>query len=52
MNFKACCGLWASKDDEENYYDDVEHAPLPKPQRAVDLRKKVSKLPPTIPLWK
>lgn len=44
MNFKACCGLLASKDDEDYDYEDVEQEPLPKPQRAAaDPRKKVRK---------
>lgn len=41
MNFKACCGLLGGKDDEDHDYEDVEQEPLPKPQRAADLRKKV-----------
>lgn len=45
MNFKACCGLLASKDDEDHDYEDVEQEPLPKPQRAADLRKKVRARP-------
>lgn len=31
MNWKACCGLLASRDDEDHDYEDVEE-PLPKPQ--------------------
>lgn len=32
IGWKACCGLWASKDDEDHdYYDDAED-PLPKPK--------------------
>lgn len=41
MNLKACCGLLANKEDEDYDYDDVEQEPLPKPQMALDTRKKV-----------
>lgn len=36
MNLKACCGLWATKDDEDHdYYKDSED-PLPKPKNELE----------------
>lgn len=41
MNFKACCGLLAGSKDNEDYdYDDVED-PLPEPQTAAYVQRKV-----------
>lgn len=41
MNLKACCGLLTNKEDEDYDYDDIEQEPLPKPQMALETRKKV-----------
>lgn len=41
MNLKACCGLLASKEDEDHDYDAVDHKILPKPRAAVERGRKV-----------
>lgn len=41
MNLKACCGLLASKEDEDHDYEDVDHKILPKPRASVERGRKV-----------
>ena len=44
MNLKACCGLLASREDEDHDYDDVDHKILPKPRAAAERGRKVGVL--------